>query len=356
MHVRSLAHALNEIGAEALHVTATNSGSSLHPDVKTVRILPPLPPKDSFRFRWTWVLHRMGHYSRRDARFAKWLFRQRTQLDIVNLQEWTPWMIGLIVRVAHFAGLTVAVTVHNVVPHSNNSWYRRLLTAIERRAMRHADMIFVHEGLEEEVAQVPEFSGATPIVVVPIGIFPSEAVGVPRASRTVILVGQIRRNKGTMDFVGAAHRLPQWQFLLRGLCGDDSLDAEIRAMAPANLSYESRFLTDDDINTLVASATLMALPYTSEFKAQSGVLYLAIGARVPVVVSPIAALEAVVATYQCGVVMDSFGAEALARAIECFETAGFADQFYAGNARDDLSGWSEAARRSLLAYRQHRHR
>jgi len=356
VHVRCLAEALNELGADIAHVSSVDFALPQASGVATISLLPALRPKESFRSTRSWAMNRLIHYTRRDIRFAKWILRERSRLDVVHLQEWSPWMLPILVRSAHLAGVTVAATVHNVAPHRTDTRIRRLLSSFERRAFRHLDVIFVHEGLESEVARVPSLAQAKNIVFVPLGVFPSESVDVPREQRTALLLGQVRRNKGTITFLEAAAKLPEWHFLVRGLCTEESLDAEIRATAPPNVSYESKFLTDDDINALVASATVMALPYTSDFKAQSGVLYLAMGAKVPVIVSPIPSLEAVVTANHCGIVMDDFGGEALVRAIRQFEALEFASQFYPEGAEENLSGWSEAARRSLLAYTNYQHR
>ena len=147
--------------------------------------------------------------------------------------------------------------------------------------------------------------------------------------------------------------LKDWNFTIAGPCEDESLDLEIRSALSDNVNYEPRFLSDDEMSKMLKGATACVLPYTKEFGAQSGVLHLAIGHAVPVVVTPNPALADVVCEFNCGVIAEGFYSTDLLLAIRRLEDPDVLMKIRRGaTAAQSELGWERAAKLTLEAYKK----
>ncbi len=133
----------------------------------------------------------------------------------------------------------------------------------------------------------PRSSGRTPIVVIPHGTTPRAEPREPPTSASVLLFGRLEQYKGVEVLAAAMplvwERRPEVRFVVAGA-------GEAARLVPADprVSLRARYIAEDEVGTLLAEATLVALPYTQA--SQSGVGLLAIADGVPVVVSDLGAL------------------------------------------------------------------
>jgi glycosyltransferase involved in cell wall biosynthesis len=291
-------------------------------------ILPSLRQKSAFRTRLGWALNRATYYPVRERRFLDWL-RTRPDVVAVHLQEWKPWLAERLIRRTQALGKRVFYTVHNVLPHRYPPGVpRRLMNHWVRRACLRCDGLFVHsQRLADELAA---FLGAghPPITVVPHGVWtvpdaPAEQPVPERlARRRLLFFGAIRRNKGLHLLLDAAAQLPGYRLTVAGEplerdYFDNEVMPRVRALRAAGADVELRdgFVPDGAVDALFAGHSAVVLPYTSQFVAQSGVVFLALAYGLPVVASEAGGLKDLLGEYRIGATFDAESPGALAAAV-----------------------------------------
>jgi glycosyltransferase involved in cell wall biosynthesis len=295
-------------------------------------ILPRLHPRGDFRTRLSWAVHRLAHYPLRERLFLKWL-RGRPDVEVVHLQEWKPWLAAGVLRRIRGMGKKAFYTVHNVLPHRYPRGVpRRLMNHWIRRACLSCDGLFVHtERLAEELAQ---FLGERrpPITVVPHGVWTVGDAGTePGAEpelrerlerKRLLFFGAIRRNKGLDLLLRAAQRLPEYHITIAGEpCDADYFHSDVLPLvrslraAGARIDLLDRFIDDADVGPLFTSHSAIVLPYTREFVAQSGVVFMALAYGLPVVASHAGGLRDLLGQYEIGTSFDTGSEEGLVSAV-----------------------------------------
>ncbi len=289
-------------GAEGRHcfelVTSENFDRTYHSDLYDIHtILPALVHRKAFSSKAAWITSRLTHYPRRDFKFVEWL-RGQPRIAAVHFQEWTPWVAARVIRQIRAMGKKVFFTVHNIVPHRHPRLLpKQLLHWWLRRGCRACDGLFVHtERLAEELSL---FLGRRhpPIHIMPHGVWTVEPQPMPSieermASKRLLFFGAIRRNKGLGRLLAALRRLPGYSLTIAG----DPLEAEYfqtevlpevkRLQAEGfDINLIDRFISNEEVGSLFASHSAIVLPYTKEFVAQSGVLFMALAYGLPVVSS-----------------------------------------------------------------------
>ena len=292
-------------------------------------VLPPLSERSAFGTTAGWAWNRLTHYPARERQFLDWL-RARPDVTVVHLQEWKPWVAAGLVRRIRRTGKRVFYTVHNVLPHRYPPGVpRRLMHHWVRRACRLCDGLFVHtERLASELAR---FLGERrpPITVVPHGVWTVRETGeVPPlagrlALKRLLFFGAIRRNKGLDLLLRALPRLPGYGLTIAGEpLEPDYFAAEVMprvgALRSAGVAVDllDRFVPDGEVGRLFSAHSAIVLPYTRQFVAQSGVVFLALAYGLPVVASTAGGLRDLLGEFPVGTSFGGDSPEALAAAVE----------------------------------------
>jgi len=347
------------VSSENLHDEFKSDLYPVHP------ILPAIRDRSTFPNRFAWVVSRLMHYPRREAGFLKWLAEQ-DRLSGVHFQEWTPWLAARVFRKIHRMGKRVFYTVHNIVPHK----YPKLIPKAVihwwiRRACREADGLFVHtEALKQQLDRFLGPRAHAPIHVVPHGVWTIQhAADHPSlrerlAWKKLLFFGTIRRNKGLDLLLRAAERLPGYSITIAGeLVDRDYFNNEIlplvRRLQAAGVKIDLRdgFTPEDEVAPLFASHSAVILPYTANFMAQSGVVYLALAHELPVVSSQAGGLGDLFREFKIGETFVQYTPEALATAVEALMASGseaqLAEQFRLAKRR---YSWQQSAGATIAGY------
>jgi glycosyltransferase involved in cell wall biosynthesis len=297
-------------------------------------ILPRLRPREEYRTRLSWAAHRLVYYPFRERQFLKWL-RGRPDVEVVHLQEWKPWLAAGVLRRIRRMGKKAFYTVHNVLPHRYPRGVpKRLMDYWIRRASLSCDGLFVHtERLAEELAQ---FLGERrpPITVVPHGVWtvddarPEPELRERLSWKRLLFFGAIRRNKGLDLLLRAARRLPEYQITVAGEpCDGEYFGSEVMPIvrslraAGARIDLLDRFIADDEVGPLLARHSAIVLPYTRQFVAQSGVVFLALAYGLPVAASHAGGLRDLLGQYEIGTSFDAGSEEGLVSAVNVLHDA-----------------------------------
>jgi glycosyltransferase involved in cell wall biosynthesis len=183
------------------------------------------------------------------------------------------------------AGYPLVLTVHDPLGHPGAPALTRAEEWAFRRWFRRADRFVVHgQALVEELAPIV---GRPRIVVIPHGTTArSQPLERPK-SASVLLFGRLEQYKGVEVLVAAMRlvweRRPKVRLVVAGA-------GQAARLVPADprILLIPRYISESEVDALLAEASLVALPYTQA--SQSGVGLLAIACGVPVVVSDLGAL------------------------------------------------------------------
>jgi glycosyltransferase involved in cell wall biosynthesis len=328
-------------------------------------VLPPLRDYDSFRTRLGWVLNRISYYPRREWNFLRWL-RARPDVAAVHLQEWKPWLAAPVLRRIRGMGKRSFYTVHNVLPHKYPPLMpKRLINRWIRRACMECDGLFVHS--QRLAGELERFLGPDhpPITIVPHGVWtvpdaPAEPPPVAERLRwkRLLFFGAIRRNKGLGLLLQAAERLPGYRITVAGepverAYFEDEVRPRVEALRERGVELElhARFVPDGEVAALFASHSAIVLPYTKQFVAQSGVVFMALAYGLPVVASTAGGLDDLLGEYTIGRTFDGTSPQDLAAAVrglhEGSDAAGLERNIVAARARYT---WHAAAGATLAGY------
>jgi len=326
-------------------------------DYSIYEVLEPLR-EGPFSGRVHWAASRLAHYTRRDAKLFRFL-RDLGEVDIVHFQEPPLFATYYYARLRRL-GMHPLFTVHNLLPHRDvvpgTGWLTKRASTV---AWRQCSALFVHsDSLRQQLGQRIG-SGAPPIVTVPHGLWrvprPSQAPSEERFRRKqLLLFGTLRRNKGIHLMLDALEHISGATLTIAGAFESSSLRQEILArlgdkMLPVRLI--DGFVPDGEAADLFGNASLVVLPYTPDFHAQSGVLYLALSHGVPVVAADVGALGEFVRKEQVGTVSASHDAIAFAQAVALALEPSTYQVCRENCLRLSASvSWKEAAQRTLRCY------
>lgn len=182
-------------------------------------------------------------------------------------------------------GFRTVLTVHDPSQHPGAVPFTRTEAWVFDRWFRRAERFVVHgQALADELAPIV---GRGRIAVIPHGTWPrSEPLTRPQ-SPGVLLFGRLEHYKGVDVLVAAMQlvweRRPDVRLVVAG-----AGDAARLVPDDPRISLIARYISEAEVDTLLAEASLVALPYTQA--SQSGVGLLAIAGGVPVVVSDLGAL------------------------------------------------------------------
>lgn len=330
-------------------------------------ILPRLLHKSTFRNKLAWAVSRLLHYPRCDRVFLEWL-KSRPDLRGVHLQEFSLSLAHLS-RAIRGMGKSVVYTVHNIRPHAYPPLIpRRLWDHCNRRGCRQADRLIVHtERLRDELSA---FLGRPhpPIDVVPHGVWTSSTHEAPPLDerlkwKRLLFFGTIRRNKGLDLLLDAAESLREYPITIAGQPREGEYFrsevvpriAELKGRG-INIELIDRFVPEEEAARLFASHSAVVLPYTSEFTAQSGVVFLALAHEIPVIASVAGGLRDLFDQFRIGATLEEPSPKALAEAVrECVNHPDLPHLAAQLKSAKEHYSWSAAAGATLASYSAARH-
>ncbi|MDB5318731.1 MAG: glycosyl transferase [Phycisphaerales bacterium] len=297
-------------------------------------ILPPLRHRSEFSSRLGWIASRLGHYPYREWAFLRWL-RKRPDIGGVHFQERTPWLATSMFRRVRAMGKKVFYTVHNVLPHNYPAGVpRATVDGWTRKSCLLCDGLFVHT--EALAAQLSQFLGEPhpPIQVVPHGVWTvRDTSGVPSVAerltwKRLLFFGAIRRNKGLDLLLRAMEQLPGYRLTIAGeplerQYFQDEVLPQINRLRAAGveIDLQDHFTPDGEVAGLFARHGAVVLPYTQEFVAQSGVIFMALAHEIPVVASEAGGMRDLFGQYKVGETFKESSAAGLADAIRALHGA-----------------------------------
>jgi glycosyltransferase involved in cell wall biosynthesis len=371
-YARELTTALAEAGGRRYAfelVTSEDIEAQFKSDAYDVHpILPKLRERSAFPNSAAWAMNRVTHYARREMCLLKWLER-RPDVTAVHFQEWTPWLAAPLFRRLRRMGKKVFYTVHNVVPHRYPARVpKALMHRWIRQGCRQTDGLFVHsEGLADELTRFLGRGHVPPISVVPHGVWsvpdaanlpPLPALPQRLRDKKLLFFGTIRRNKGLDLLLRAALRLPGYRITIAGLPLERGyfrtevlpLIERVRS-AGVHVELIDRFVSDDEAAELFRTHGALVLPYTPQFAAQSGVVFMALAYELPVIASEVGGLRDLFNEYRIGTTFNEFTPCALARAVEALHALGNAEELQKQmRAAKAHYSWEAAARATLCGY------
>lgn len=215
-------------------------------------------------------------------------FAQIQQVDVVvsaMAHLWTPLVAPALAR----AGIAYVPVVHDGAPHPGDSdalwgWRFRRELASTRGAIVLSDSV---------AATIAARRPGLPLIRVGLGALAptglAAAIGVPKTS-DVLFFGRIRAYKG-LDLLRDAWRLvaaARPDATLRVVGEGDIGRAAPGLCALPGVTLEPRWVGDDEMAPLIASARSMVFPYRQA--SQSGVVPLALSLGIPVVATAVGGL------------------------------------------------------------------
>lgn len=285
------------------------------------------------RVRPLWAADRFLRAAANSVRALNQVAKGR--FDIIHFQLITPltdrFWIPVMAR-----KVPMIITVHNVEPHKPTvSFTPRWFRPIYRRS----DKLIVHSITNKRrlVEIYPELVGK--IVVIPHGVWlptkrcsKEEArnrLGIPLNRKVILFFGGIRRNKGLdllLESIAVlckrylnSNESPPLLVVAGSLPVNESftpysqriMELEIEKYVYAKIG----FVPDEEVPYYFCASDVVALPYADQFQAHSGVLMLAYGYGVPVVVTDVGSLGETVRDDGTGIVVSYRKPDMLAEAL-----------------------------------------
>jgi glycosyltransferase involved in cell wall biosynthesis len=260
-------------------------------------------------------------------------------------------------------GRKLVYTVHNVVMHSLPTRIRDLILERTRSAYRQCDLLLVHdEALRAQLrafleSELPEISVTPHGVLVQAGLRLSPINSERLEARRLLFFGQARPNKGLEIALDALSRLDGYELTIAGEGRGSYWETEIgprieRLLSQGKrISVDDRFIEDEELPDLFNRHSCVLLPYTPAFHAQSGILFLALGARLPVVATDVGALGKTVLRMGIGEVSPPNNPESFASAIEALHHRDPEELDARFTAAQEGWSWSRCAKLTAEAYR-----
>ena len=210
-------------------------------------------------------------------------------------------------------GKKVSLTAHNVNQarrDGNDSFVNRITLRIQYRLMDH---IFVHtQKMKDELVtefgvrdhKVTVIRHPVNVVVRDTDLTPAEAkyrMGLQQHEKAILCFGRIRPYKGIELLLEAFRILAKedtsYRLIIAGEAekGEEGYLDQLKRMIPDELARDQRiifraqFIPDEELETYVKAADVIALPYNEIF--QSGVLFLGYTFGVPVIATDVGSLR-----------------------------------------------------------------
>lgn len=285
---------------------------------------------------------------------------RRARPDVVHFQWLTVQQVDArLLRLVRRAGggVPLVLTAHDVLPREP----RPGQLDAQRRLYERVDAVVVHsehgaQRLRGELAIDP-----AKVHVIPHGAFdhfvrapaprplPPELAAVPRERPVVLCFGLLRPYKGIDVLLEAWRGIDDAELWVVGLPKMDL--APLRAAAPPNVRFVSRFVADDEIPAFFSRADLVVLPYREID--QSGVLFTALAFGAPLLLSAVGGFPEVAATGAAELVPPGDAPALHAALARLLDDPGERARLAAAAraAADGPYSWDGVAERTLALYR-----
>jgi glycosyltransferase involved in cell wall biosynthesis len=244
----------------------------------------------------------------------------------------------------------LVLTAHDVLPREPRPGQR----AAQRGLYRRVDAVVVHSehGRERLVRElgVPEDR----VTVIPHGVLhPAGDDGLPAELAAVegpvaLFFGLLRPYKGLDVLLEAWRGIEGAELWVVGMPRMDT--TALKASAPPGVRFVERFVPDPQVAALFRRADLAVLPYREID--QSGVLFTALGAATPLVLSAVGGFPEVAAAGAAELVPPGDAAALRAALVRLLADAPARERLAAGarRAATERYGWDAIARRHLDLY------
>jgi glycosyltransferase involved in cell wall biosynthesis len=137
-----------------------------------------------------------------------------------------------------------------------------------------------------------------------------------------LFFGAIRQNKGLDILLKALRLLPGFSLTIAGEPREREYfetrilpEVDRLRQAGFNIELIPRYTPDDEVGKLFASSSALILPYTNDFKSQSGVAFMSLAYQLPVVASKAGGLKDLFDRFTIGTQFDKLDLEELAGAV-----------------------------------------
>lgn len=275
------------------------------------------------------------------ACYRLWAILRRGDIRAVyctGTHLWNPFLAA----VARSLGIKYVLTVHDGERHSGDrmsapQWW------LDAEVRRSDALITLSEHVKGQIVgrlRLPEDR----VTVIPSGPYYA-AAGTSRTAhgtplRRLLFFGRIWPYKG-LDLLLEAYaslksRIPDLNLRIVG-SGDFSPYRAAAAKLP-DVEVDLRYVPEAEVPSILAAADVLVLPYREA--TQSGLVYLAAAARVPVVATPVGGLVEQLADGKVGHLASAVSSSAIAEAIEHVL---FHHENYNKVSNRDASLWREAA-------------
>lgn len=276
----------------------------------------------------TTVVDGVDYTGRGLLRACRAIWRERPEVAV--LQWWTA-TVGhtyvLLAAVLRLRGARVVLEMHETLDSAEQriplvGAYARV---IRRLLSAQVDAAVVHSEADVSVARDAFVLGNKPVIVIPHGPFDHHAIPPPRTSEDgvcrILFFGTIRPYKGLEDLVGVFNALTaedaaRFELTVAGETWEGhDLPARLMAQSPhrERIRFINRYLSDRELDSELARADVVALPYRRS--SASGPLHVAMACGLPVIVSELPALRDAAEGYEGAVFFSPGDASSLAGAL-----------------------------------------
>jgi glycosyltransferase involved in cell wall biosynthesis len=180
------------------------------------------------------------------------------------------------------------------------------------------------------------------------------------ASKRLLFFGTIRRNKGLDVLLDAAESLREFPITIAGQPREREyfrsvVKPRVEQLRAKGVSIDliDRFIPEEEVAGIFNRHSVLLLPYTSEFTAQSGVVFLALAHAIPVVASEAGGMRDLFAEHRIGTTFAEHTPVAFAAAVrKCFDASQTPPAELSASlagARERFS-WRSAAEATLASY------
>jgi len=325
-------------------------------------VLPAEPQRSRHGFL-VWRIRQIWHLIQTERVCLKWL-QNHPEVDVIHFQN-TFWLTVPFWFLYRRLGKPLFHTIHNIRPHRYSGVMPRSIEdTLSRWMWRHCDALFVHSNSLRETAI--RFLGHShpPVIIAPHGLFKTKeysanvSLGARLKKKKILFFGTIRRDKGLHVLLTAMQGLQDYQLTIAGKPEERNywqteILPEVNRLCEAGyrINVIDKFIPDECLGELFIEHSFLALPYTPDFHAQSGVLYLAMALGTPVVASDVGGLAEFVSHRMIGEVASTSSAVDFTHAIARLYQRIPVDLEANIKAVSNLSLWQEHATALIHTYR-----
>ena len=233
-------------------------------------------------------------------RYISGVIKRRPDVVLFQAPLKYPALEGIMITALKSAGIKVALTVHDVLPHYPKPWSKTLFAWYYRQF----DGLIVHSEAARKAVEAMQVN--RPMLSVPHGVYdlfnqtnPSKAaarltLGIAPTDRVVLFFGHLEPRKGLLEFIKTAQLMelaqPEVKFLIAGGSdmskhGPAAAQAFEAARHMPNVIMHDRRIPFEEVENYFAASDVVALPYLEG--TTSGVLKLAIAFGIPVIATQV---------------------------------------------------------------------